>query len=145
MGPEMPLTEHRTRVLIVDDFPAFREGARSLLEESPGIEVVGEADDGLSATQLAETLRPDVVLMDVYLAPVDGVTATRQIKALLPRTEIIGLSAVPTPNVVAAMRQAGAREFIPKGQIYEQLLPAIQEAIGGPSNCLGRNEDSQSK
>ncbi len=123
-----------TRVLIVDDFPAFRAGARSLLEENPGIEVVGEAEDGLSATQLAETLHPDVVLMDVYISPVDGVAATRQIKALLPRTEIIGLSAIPTPNVVAAMRQAGARGFVPKGQIYEQLLPAIEEAIGGPSS-----------
>jgi len=121
-----------TRVLIVDDFPAFRAGARSLLEENPGIEV--EAEDGLSATQLAETLHPDVVLMDVYISPVDGVAATRQIKALLPRTEIIGLSAIPTPNVVAAMRQAGARGFVPKGQIYEQLLPAIEEAIGGPSS-----------
>ena len=87
-----------------------------------------------SATQLAKVLHPDVVLMDVYISPVDGVTVTRQIKALLPRTEIIGLSAIPTPNVVAAMRQAGARGFIPKGQIYEQLLPAIQEAIGGPSS-----------
>jgi NarL family two-component system response regulator LiaR len=130
MTPEFPQpVERPTRILIVDDFSAFREGARSLLEESPGIEVVGEAEDGLAATQLAETLRPDIVLMDVHISRVDGVTATRLIKALLPRTAIIGLSAIPTPDVAAAMRQAGARELIPKGQIYSQLLPAIQEAI----------------
>ena len=130
MTPESPQpVERPTRVLIVDDFSAFREGARSLLEESPGIEVVGEADDGLTATQMAETLRPDIVLMDVHISRVDGVTATRLIKALLPRTAIIGLSAIPTPDVVAAMRQAGARGLIPKGQIYSQLLPAIHEAI----------------
>ncbi|MET0517070.1 MAG: response regulator transcription factor [Nitrospiraceae bacterium] len=130
MTPELPqAVERLTRVLIVDDFSAFREGARSLLEENPGIEVVGEAEDGLTATQLAETLRPDIVLMDVHISRVDGVTATRLIKALLPRTAIIGLSAIPTPDIAAAMRQAGARGLIPKGQIYSQLLPAIHDAI----------------
>jgi len=130
MTPELPQPAGRpTRILIVDDFSAFRKGARSLLEESPGIEVVGEAEDGLTATQLAETLRPDIVLMDVHISRVDGVTATRLIKALLPRTAVIGLSAIPTPDVAAAMLQAGARKLIPKGQIYSQLLPAIHEAI----------------
>lgn len=142
MSPEVPRqTDRPTRILIVDDFSAFREGARSLLEESPGIEVVGEAEDGLAATQLAEALRPDIVLMDVHISRVDGVTATRLIKALLPRTAIIGLSAIPTPDVAAAMRQAGASGLIPKGQIYSQLLPAIQEAISDrPRSTFPENE-----
>ena len=92
-----PQRNDPTRVLLVDDFPAFRDSVRSLLEESPRYEVVGVAEDGLTATQLAETLRPDVVLMDVNISRLDGVTATRQIKAVLPETSVIGISATPSP------------------------------------------------
>jgi NarL family two-component system response regulator LiaR len=130
MGEEMtPQTNEATRVLLVDDFPAFRDSVRSLLEESPGFEVVGEAEDGLTATQLAETLRPDVVLMDVNISRLDGVTATRQIKALLPETSIIGISAIPTAYAREEMLKAGANGFVQKEHIPDQLLGAIDRAI----------------
>ena len=122
-------TNEATRILLVDDFPAFRDGVRSLLAESPGYEVVGEAEDGLTATQLAETLRPDVVLMDVNISRLDGVTATRQIKALLPETSIIGISAAPAPYAREEMLKAGARGFVQKEQIPDELLAAIEQAI----------------
>ena len=122
-------TNAATRVLVVDDFQAFRDSVRSLLEESPGYEVVGEAEDGLTATQLAETLRPDVVLMDVNISRLDGVTATRQIKALLPETSIIGISAAPAPYAREEMLKAGARGFVQKEQIPDELLSAIEQAI----------------
>lgn len=122
-------TNEATRVLVVDDFQAFRDSVRSLLEESPGYEVVGEAEDGLTATQLAETLRPDVVLMDVNISRLDGVTATRQIKALLPETSIIGISAAPAPYAREEMLKAGARGFVQKEQIPDELLSAIEQAI----------------
>ena len=120
-------TNEATRVLVVDDFRAFRDSVRSLLEESPGYEVVGEAEDGLTATQLAETLRPDVVLMDVNISRLDGVTATRQIKALLPETSIIGISAAPYAR--EEMLKAGARGFVQKEHIPDELLAAIEQAI----------------
>jgi len=124
-----PQMNETTRVLLVDDFRAFRDSVRSLIEESPGYEVVGEAEDGLTATQLAETLRPDVVLMDVNISRLDGVTATRQIKALLPETSIIGISAAPTPYAREEMLKAGARGFVQKEQIPDELLAAIEQAI----------------
>ena len=124
-----PQTNESTRVLLVDDFRAFRDSVRSLLEENPRYEVVGEAEDGLTATQLAETLRSDLVLMDVNIPRLDGVTATRQIKALLPETSIIGISAVPTPYAREEMLKAGARGFVQKEHIPDQLLAAIEQAI----------------
>ncbi len=116
-----------TRVLIVDDFPGFRQCVRDLLEEHSEFEVVGEAEDGVMAMQMVESLRPDVVLMDVHLSRIDGVTATRQIKALLPGTSIIGLSAIPTPHAEKGMLEAGAGAFVQKERVSDQLLSALDK------------------
>lgn len=120
-----------TRVLIVDDFPGFRQCVRDLLGEYPAFEVVGEAEDGVMAMQMAESLRPDVVLMDVHISRIDGVTATRQIKALLPLTSIIGLSAIPTPHAEKGMLEAGAGAFVQKERVYDQLLSALDKTMRG--------------
>ena len=82
----------RISILLVDDMPLVRQGLRSLLEQHPHLMVVGEASDGLAAVELAHTLRPDVIVMDVHISRLDGVEATRRIKAILPHTIVIGLS-----------------------------------------------------
>ncbi len=91
--------------------------------------MVGEAEDGLKSTQLALALRPDVVLDGCVHFTSGRSDRDPTDQDAVATTAIIGLSVIPTPDVAAAMRQAGDRGLIPKGQIYSQLLPAIHEAI----------------
>ena len=79
-------------ILVVDDNLQLRETLRTILNKRLGFRVIGEAADGIAASQLAQTLRPKVVLMDVGMARMDGVEATRRIRALLPDTLVIGMS-----------------------------------------------------
>ena len=79
-------------ILIVDDNVRLREALRNELEAQESVRILGEAADGVAALQLAQTLRPDVILMDVNMARIDGVGATRSIRALLPQTVLVGMS-----------------------------------------------------
>ena len=97
-----------TRVLLADDQKIVREGLVSLLSEDSGIEVVGEAGDGREAVELADRLRPDVVVMDVSMPQLDGDEATRQIKAHWPQTRVVALSMHEEPIVAEKMQRAGA-------------------------------------
>lgn len=110
-------------VLVVDDVQPIRQCLRTLVEESGSLQVVGEAADGMTAMQLVEALRPEVVLMDVHMGKLDGVTATQQIKAIIPHTLVIGVTAFPNPLVHEAMLRAGAYTTIGKERLDEQLLP----------------------
>lgn len=80
---------------------------------------------------MAESLRPDVVLMDVHVSRIDGVTATRQIKTLLPLTSIIGLSTIPTPHAEKGMVEAGAGVFVQKERVLDQLLSVLDKTMRG--------------
>ncbi len=116
----------RRRVLIADDHKILRDGLVSLLQLEPDIEVVGEAADGPEAIDLTESLRPDVVLMDVNLGQMSGIEATRRIRARQPEVQVIGLSMHEDPDVAAAMRDAGAADYLTKSGPMENLLAALR-------------------
>jgi two-component system, NarL family, response regulator NreC len=116
----------RRRILVADDHVVYRECLIRLLHELPGLDVIGDAEDGLQAIELATLLHPDVVLMDVDMPRMSGIEATRQIVKALPEIRIIGLSMHNHEDIVAQMLSAGAVSYFMKDGPIEQLLTAIQ-------------------
>jgi DNA-binding NarL/FixJ family response regulator len=114
------------RVLLADDHEIVRAGLVSVLGEEETLEVIGEATNGREAVELADQLRPDVVVMDVSMPVMSGAEATRRIKQDLPRTRIVSLSVVEKPDVREEMYQAGAESYILKTAPTEELLAAIR-------------------
>jgi DNA-binding NarL/FixJ family response regulator len=114
------------RVLIVDDVPQVRRELRTLLPLLDTIDVVGEAENGQEAIELAATLRPDVIIMDVEMPIVDGLAATRIIKQERPACRIVVLSIHSEEAIRAQARSAGADDFVDKGAPLAALLQAIQ-------------------
>lgn len=113
------------RVLLADDHKILREGLAGLLRDQPGIEVVGEAADGLMAVELSQRLLPDVVVMDVTMPGMSGIEATQVIKRARPEVRVIGLSMHEAANMALAMREAGADAYLPKGGPADDLISAI--------------------
>ena len=116
-------------ILVVDDNMQMRETLRTILDQQPGFHVIGEAADGISATQLAQTLRPTVVLMDVGMGRMDGIEATRRIRALLPETVVIGMSCHTSRESETAILSVGANAFLRKEDIPEKLFAVITEQL----------------
>ncbi|CAG0932860.1 Transcriptional regulatory protein DegU [Thermoflexales bacterium] len=114
------------RVLIVDDVAQVRRELRTLLPLLAAIEVVGEAEHGQRAIELAAALRPEVIIMDVEMPIVDGLAATRTIKQLCPSCRIVILSIHGEETVRTMARLAGADAFVDKGAPLAALLQAIQ-------------------
>lgn len=121
----------KTRVLLADDHKIMREGLRSLLAVTPGVEVVGEAGDGRTAVQLALKLAPDVVVMDIGMPDLNGVDATRQIKSRAPQTKVIALSLHSDERFIAGMFKAGASGYLLKDGAFEELARAIRTVAAG--------------
>ena len=117
------------RVLLVDDHVMVRRGIKSLTDGHDNLRVIGEASDGEQAVELAAQLRPDVVLMDVNLPVMDGVTATSRIHQDYPDIVIVGLSVHDDRQIVDAMTKAGAAAFVSKGSVTEELYEAISRAL----------------
>jgi DNA-binding NarL/FixJ family response regulator len=116
-------------ILIVDDNVQLREVVRTELEAHAHVCIVGEAEDGIAAVQLAQSLRPEVVLMDVNMARLDGVAATRRIHTLLPHTVLVGMSCHSREMVEQAMLSAGADVFLPKDLLAQRLLPVLAQVL----------------
>lgn len=114
------------RILLVDDQPLFREGMYAILSAQPGLEVVGEAANGREALRLAAILRPAVVLMDVQMPVLDGIAATRRLRAIQPDCRVIMLATFDSEEVITKSLQAGAVGFLLKGTPTAKLVAAIK-------------------
>jgi len=118
-------------VLLVDDHEVVRQGVRFFLETLAEFEVVGEAESGREAVKLAEEHIPDVVLMDLVMPEMDGVEATRRVKTVSPRTQIVVLTSYHEDEHIFPALQAGAISYILKDIKMEQLADTIQRAARG--------------
>ncbi len=121
-----PGAKGRVRVLLADDHEIVRQGLVSLLSEEHSIEIVGEAANGREAVNLADQLKPDVVIMDVSMPLMDGYEATRQIKANLPQMRVVALSMYNEPEAMENMERAGAEGYVLKTAPFDELLAAIR-------------------
>lgn len=115
------------QIIIADDHKLMREGLGSLLSQQADIEVVGQANNGREAVQLAERIRPDVVVMDVSMPDLNGIDATRQIVSKAPGTKVIALSMHSDRQFIAEMFRAGAKGYLLKDSAFEELASAIMK------------------
>lgn len=120
-----PRGEKRVRVMIVDDHAAIRRALRTLLSPEEQVEIVAEAENGAEAIRLANEFRPEVILMDVAMPVIDGIDATRRIKALHPEVRVIGLSMLDGDGVSAMMIEAGAESHLSKSERNRTLVDLI--------------------
>ncbi len=119
------------RILIVDDHSVVRQGLRMFLGLDPELEVIGEAADGAEAVRMARQLKPDVVLMDMLMPVMDGITATTQIRKELPDTEVVALTSVLEDATVVGAVRAGAIGYLLKDTESDELRRAIKAAADG--------------
>lgn len=119
------------KVLIVDDHAVVRQGLRLLLEAQPQIEVVGEAADGEMAVQLAQTLQPDVILMDLMMPGMSGIDALRQLQAKQVSSRVLVLTSSLDDSLVRQALQAGAHGYILKASRASEMLRSIEQVAQG--------------
>ena len=122
---------NKLRVLLVDDHALVRRGFRRMLEDEPSFQVVGEASDGLEAVQLAEQLRPEVIVMDCALPQINGIEASRRILAKRPEIAILMLSMHSEDTLVRQAIEAGAKGYVLKNAMDLDLVMAIKKVAEG--------------
>jgi DNA-binding NarL/FixJ family response regulator len=127
------MTVPRVRVLIVDDDDLMRAGLRGVLASDERIELVGEADDGRQAVYRTRLLKPDVVLMDVRMPDLDGISATRELLAAFPEVKVVILTTFEQDDYIFGALSAGASGFLLKRTRPEELIAAIHTIAAGDS------------
>src|SRR5579884_1040920 len=133
--PRQEVTEMlmETKVLLVDDHTILREGLRMVLDAQPQIKVIGEADDGRQAVELAERLHPDVIVMDIAMPTLNGLEATRQIKRRWPDIRVVILTMHENQQYLVQIVKAGATGAVLKRSAGQELLTAVRAAAHGQS------------
>lgn len=121
------------RILLADDHKIIREGLRALLEKQPEMEVVAEAQDGLSTVKLSQKLGPDIVIMDIGMPEMNGIEATRQIVSQSKAIKVIALSMHSDRRFVLQMLEAGASGYLLKDSAFEELVASIRTVMANQS------------
>ena len=127
------MKDEKKRLVLADDHHLLRRGFRSLLSGEPGLEVVGEASTGLEAVELCRRLVPDLVLMDVRMPEMDGITATRQIKREQPGVSVLMVTMHENPDYLLEALDAGAAGYVLKDAPAERLINAVHRTLDGES------------
>jgi two-component system response regulator NreC len=125
------MSNRKTRVLLADDHSVVRSGFRMLLSAQPDLEVVGEASNGREAIQLAVSLQPDVIVMDVTMPELNGIEATRRVSQDVPRARVIALSMHKDAVYVREILRAGARGYLLKDSEETDLIAAVRAVARG--------------
>lgn len=126
------------RVVITDDHPLTREGLRNLLEKEPDIEVVAETDTGEETLSLIETVRPDVLVLDMELPDLNGVEVARQVQANYAEVHILALSAHTDDHYIRGLLAAGAAGYLLKEEATAEIIEAVRGVAGGQKGWLSR-------
>jgi DNA-binding NarL/FixJ family response regulator len=121
------------RIVIADDHGLVRQGFRGMLTREEGLEVVGEAQDGLEAVEVCSRLQPDLILMDVRMPKMDGLSATREIKQRHPKTIVLMVSMHENPDYLLEAVKAGAAGYVLKGSPNSQIMSSVRRALEGES------------
>jgi two-component system invasion response regulator UvrY len=133
-GGRLPVQDTAaSRILLVDDHAPTREEMATLLAGRDGLQVIAQADSGEDAIQKARLLKPDLVVMDIFLPGISGVEATAAITRELPGVRVVALSNHCGSSVVKAFLRAGGMGYVRKSSAFEELVPAIEAALAGQS------------
>ena len=129
--------DRQTRVMLVDDHEIMRDGLREVLQRAGDFEVVGQAGDGAAAVRVAQSLKPDVIIMDVMMPIKNGIDACREITEMLPDTRVLMLTASAEDDAVMEAIAAGAKGYLQKYSGKEKLLHTVRDVADGEYRIPG--------